>query len=610
MSNISDGRTPLTRRLRGLRHSRKIFVAGLSAVLAISTASVAAALITGSTGSVIKLAAPPASVRLNALENATSTVAFDERQGVTLASAVAVDAVNPGTFTSFPSGTATVAAGTVVDSHLIHSDIPTRNYTSRRTGTVTFATNIVGVIASTSRLAASDAALGAPGTLYAGTTTWRGLEGNGGESGDSNGDKFTISADRKSISFDIRTLVMDEIRVLTGPSLSTTIADNADPVQAGDNIAYTINVTNNGTSAATGVQLKDSFPGATYVSATAPGTCTPSGTTVTCDLGTIAGGGSAAVVVTVTSPASVPAAGTTLTNTATAPAATGTAVSTTTLVLPPPSLTTTITDSPHNVTVDNNVQYKVTVTNSGASAVTGAQVVDTLPAGTTVVASELPANCTDASGTVTCTLGNIPIGGSVDTFIVAKVPGSAGNIVNSAIASPGPTNTAGTVTTIVEAEVDGVAKGFVLPGGSLTIPGNNPATVTVPNDPNSAGVPIEITQGTGTFCNGPCSGPATTISPFDGFTDPANPIKVVLNYSYPDTNAGLTQAALDFNNSIIFKDDGTTVTPLTTCTTPGNSNPGACVDGRDISRVESPTPGYVTTYTVLYLSGDPRFARN
>jgi len=609
MSNVSDQRQPMARRLRGLRHSRKIFVAGLSAVLAISTASVAAALITGSSGSVIKLAAAPASVKLNALENATSTVAFDERQGVTLASAVAVDAVNPGTFSSFPSGTATVAAGTVVDSHLIHSDIPSRSYTSRRNGTVTFATNIVGVIASTSRLAASDAALGAPGTLYAGTTTWRGLEGSGGESGDSNGDKFTISADRKSISFDIRTLVMDEIRVLTGPSLSTTIADNADPVQAGDNIAYTINVTNNGTSAATGVQLTDSFPGATYVSATAPGTCTPSGTTVTCGLGTIAAGGTAAVVVTVTSPASVPAAGTTLTNTATAPAATGTAVSTTTLVLPPPSLTTAITDSPHNVTVDNNVQYKVTVTNSGASAVSGAQVVDTLPAGTTVVASELPANCSDASGTVTCTLGNIPVGGSVDTFIVAKVPGSAGNIVNSAIASPGPTNTAGTVTTIVEAVTDGVSKGFVLPGGSLTITGDNPATVTLPNVPGD-GVPIEITQGSGTFCPSGCTGPATTISDFAGFTDPANPIKVELNFLYPDTNAGLTQAALDFNNAIIYKDDGSTVTPLTTCTTPGNSNPGACVDGRAISHVTSPTAGYLTTYTVLYLSGDPRFAKH
>ena len=239
-----------------------------------STIVGAGALITGSSGSVVQLNPAPPSVKLNALENATKVYAFDEAQGVTLSAAVAVDGVNPGTYTSFPNGTAKVAAGTVVDSHLIHSDIPSRNYTARRTGSVTFGNTIVGVIASTASLAASDN-LGAPGTLYAGTTQWRGLES--GEFGSSLGDKFTISADGKTLSFDIQTYVMDEIRVLTAPStqLTTTIADSPDPVTAGNDVQYTLTVTNSGTVAVANAHVVDTLPAGTTLSRATPPAVAP-----------------------------------------------------------------------------------------------------------------------------------------------------------------------------------------------------------------------------------------------------------------------------------------------------------------------------------------------
>ena len=137
--------------------------------------------------------------------------------------------MNPGTYSSFPSGSAKIAVGTVVDSHLIHSDIPSRSFTGRRTGSVTFAQDILGVVASTAKLASSDS-LGATGTSYAGTTKWRGLEG--GENGFSSlGDKFTISADQRTVTFDINTYVMDELRVITKHEnpLVTTITDTPRP---------------------------------------------------------------------------------------------------------------------------------------------------------------------------------------------------------------------------------------------------------------------------------------------------------------------------------------------------------------------------------------------
>ncbi len=360
-----------------MRTTKAVLAACAAAILGLSTVVVAGAAISGTSGQVIELTTPPASVALNKLEHATSVYAFDEKQGVTLGGAVAVDAVNPGTYTTFPSGSAKVAAGTLVDSHMIHSDIPSRSYTSHRTGSVTFANDVIGVIGSTAKLASSDS-LGAAGTIYAGTTKWRGLES--GENGWASADKLTISANRRTVSFDVNTYVMDEIRVITKHAnpLVTTISDTPDPVQAGGNVTYTVTVTNTGASAADGVQVADSFPGATLVSATASGGCTGT-TTVTCGLGTIAAGGSAAATIVVTSPSTVPAGGT-ITNTATSPPGQDPAATATTTVVSP-SLTTSIADAPDPVTAGNDVQYILTVTNNGVAPVANAHVVDTLPAG-------------------------------------------------------------------------------------------------------------------------------------------------------------------------------------------------------------------------------------
>ena len=145
-----------------MRSAKPSIVIGAVCALAFSTVAVAGALITGSSGQVVWLPSAPPSVAVNAQENATSAIAFDERQATTLTAAVVVDAVNPGTYSTFPSGSANIAAGTEVDSHLIHSDPPVLASTTHRIGTVSFSTDILGVIGSTTRLAKSDAALARP----------------------------------------------------------------------------------------------------------------------------------------------------------------------------------------------------------------------------------------------------------------------------------------------------------------------------------------------------------------------------------------------------------------------------------------------------------------
>jgi len=96
--------------------------------------------------------------------------------------------------------------------------------------------------------------------------------------------------------------------------ISVNKTDLPDPVTVGNNLTYTIVVTNNGPETATGVTLTDTLPaGVIYVAATSTlGTCSRAGSTVTCNIGTLYNASSATVTIIVT-----PTTAGTITNTAT-----------------------------------------------------------------------------------------------------------------------------------------------------------------------------------------------------------------------------------------------------------------------------------------------------
>jgi uncharacterized repeat protein (TIGR01451 family) len=103
-------------------------------------------------------------------------------------------------------------------------------------------------------------------------------------------------------------------KIIQASDLSVSKTDSPDPVTVGNNLIYTINVTNTGPDTATGVILTDTLPaGVTFVSATpSQGSCSQSGGTVTCNLSDLANGANATVMITV-----IPTTPGTITNTAT-----------------------------------------------------------------------------------------------------------------------------------------------------------------------------------------------------------------------------------------------------------------------------------------------------
>ena len=188
----------------------RVFSTILLALTAVFTAN---ADLMSSTGQV-SVIAPPASVVVNSgLESNSLAYFYTEKRDFTLGSTVTVDAHGAGLYNSNATlNGGTIASGTVVDSYYLHADpVGEPTATFLYDGSVTFDTNILGIIVLDPEFAASNGQLGHTGTLY--SASGQGLELGGP-------DTVTLTVTGETLSFHFGTsTAADDIRILTAASV-------------------------------------------------------------------------------------------------------------------------------------------------------------------------------------------------------------------------------------------------------------------------------------------------------------------------------------------------------------------------------------------------------
>jgi uncharacterized repeat protein (TIGR01451 family) len=259
--------------------------------------------------------------------------------------------------------------------------------------------------------------------------------------------------------------------------------------------SYTLTVTNIGSAATTTpVSVSDSLPG-TLTIGTLPAGCGAAGQVVTC---TIPAGLATSTPVSFVIPVTPTAAasGTTLTNSATVsgggdPTCPGASNCTSTVTTPvdQPALQVQKTASAASFVVGTPASYTLTVTNIGSIATTAiATVTDNIPG--TLAIGTLPAGCTQAGQTVTCTIATGLATGTPVSFVIPVTPTAAASgttLTNTAGVSgggdpscPGATNPncSSTVTTAVGAPALQIVKTASSPNFAVGVAASYTLTVT------------------------------------------------------------------------------------------------------------------------------------
>jgi uncharacterized repeat protein (TIGR01451 family) len=217
------------------------------------------------------------------------------------------------------------------------------------------------------------------------------------------------------------------------------------------------------------VTITDALPASVnFASATSSqGVCTNIGGTVVCDLSALPVGTNAVVNIIVT-----PSVVGTITNRAvvfsgtTDPNLSNNIGVVAVVVAPAADMAMTQTAAPNPVLTSQNVTYTLSVTNLGPSAASSVTVTDALPAGFSFVsASASQGTCSNVGGLVTCSLGTISTGATVNVQITAT-PSASSNITNVSNAAtvtasefdPVPTNNTAVASLVVyrDADSDGI----------------------------------------------------------------------------------------------------------------------------------------------------------
>ncbi len=274
----------------------------------------------------------------------------------------------------------------------------------------------------------------------------------------------------------------------------TKTASSATPI-VGTNITFTVTVSNNGPSAAAGVNVNDQLPaGYTFVSAT-PSVGTYNAGTGVWAVGALASGANATLDIVATVLPNGPYANTaTATSTTNDPTPGNNTATNTPTPVASADLAVTKTASSATPTVGTNITFTVTVSNNGPSSADAVNVTDQLPAGYTFVSAN-PSVGTYNAGTGVWAVGTLASGANATLDIVATVL-ATGPYANTATATsttgdPTPGNNTATSTPVPVASAD-LAVTKTASSATPTVGTNITFTVTVSNNGPSAAAGVNV----------------------------------------------------------------------------------------------------------------------
>ncbi|MFN8113536.1 MAG: hypothetical protein U0R51_10090 [Solirubrobacterales bacterium] len=266
-----------------------------------------------------------------------------------------------------------------------------------------------------------------------------------------------------------------------GADLGITKTVSDEHPSAGSPLTYTIVVRNDGPSAATGVTVRDAIPAKLTGVGTDRGECAVVSGEIRCSFPALASGASESIHVSATVRAD--AAPGLLENTASVsgaeadPDPSDNSATARADVGASADLSLVKTADKAGAAAGEEVTYTLTAHNDGPSTAAGAKIVDHLPAGVAFVSAS--PGCTNASGTITCTLGDLASGAdAVRTVKVRIEPAAVGTLTNKATVTatttdPDPGDNDAATTTAIGDQGDlsltkSVSPGDAEPGDVVT----------------------------------------------------------------------------------------------------------------------------------------------
>lgn len=227
------------------------------------------------------------------------------------------------------------------------------------------------------------------------------------------------------------------VEVVVSDASTDLAIDKSAPAtaDAGEFITYTLDITNNGPNAATGVLVEDTLPAGTQLVETDGAPCTYNPPVVTCDLGTVGVGVTEAVTITVI--ADPDRAGTTLTNTASvdgdeADPNTGNNSDSANTTLDP-AADVSISKNVNQAAAGGDATYTLVVTNTGPNTAEDVTVSDSLPEGVSFRSlTTSQGECNNFEATRECEVGALNPGASAQVRIIVRVDDNqAGNTITN-----------------------------------------------------------------------------------------------------------------------------------------------------------------------------------